>query len=200
MKKNSESQTKRINERLPFYIPENHFIEIKVETEKAIAVEIVLEFLYTDRIFSLEGKETDLETLKLMMDVYKIAFEFMIPKLKKICENLIELSLSCSNVLPLLRYIYHLNLINLKEFCMKFLSKDSNFNQVIMLDDFEQLEPPLMVEIIRLRQVPAKVQQNESSLCDEVIHERCTSIEQDMENFILNDLGKLLLIIIMGTK
>ena len=165
-------------------------IEIKVETEKANAVEIVLEFLYTDRIFSLENKDMDQETLKLMMDVYKIAFEFMIYKLKKICENLIESSLSCSNVIPLLRYIYHLNLVNLKEFCMKFLCKDSNFNQVIMLDEFEQLEPPLMVELIRLRQAPVKIHSNESSMSDKVLVEKCTSFEQDMENFILNENGK----------
>jgi hypothetical protein len=45
---------------------------------------------------------------------------------------------------------------NIKELCMKFLSKDSNFNQVIMLNEFELLERPLMVEMIRLKQTPRK--------------------------------------------
>ena len=44
---------------------------------------------------------------------------------------------------------------------MKFLVKDSNFNQVIMLTEFEQLGNSLIVEIIRLKQVPKKSSMNE---------------------------------------
>ena len=40
---------------------------------------------------------------------------------------------------------------------MKFLSKDTNFNQVIMLSEFEKLDKSLMVEIIRLKQTPRKM-------------------------------------------
>lgn len=37
---------------------------------------------------------------------------------------------------------------------MRFLYKDLNFNQVIMLTEFEQLQTSLIVECIRLRQAP----------------------------------------------
>lgn len=40
---------------------------------------------------------------------------------------------------------------------MRFLSKDANFNKVIMLTEFEQLQPTLMVECIRLKQSPKKL-------------------------------------------
>lgn len=66
---------------------------------------------------------------------------------------------------------------------MKFLAKDSNFNQVIMLTEFEQLERPLIVEIIRLRQTPRKSAMNEQTVNE------MTSLEQDLENFIKKDIG-----------
>lgn len=40
----------------------------------------------------------------------------MIPKLKKICENFIDSSITCANVLILLRYVDSLNLTVLKVF------------------------------------------------------------------------------------
>ncbi len=174
---------------MSLYIQADEYIEIKINNEKASAVRIVLEFLYTDRILSLESKESELETLKLMVDVYKLAYQFMIPKLKKICENLIDISVTCLNVLALLRYIHSLNLPStLKEFCMKFLAKDSNFNQVIMMTEFEQLETTLMVEIIRLRQNPAPKNSLNDSM-SELMLEKCTSLEQDLEHFIKNKIG-----------
>lgn len=40
--------------------------------------------------------------------------KFMIHKLKKMCENLMDMTLTCKNVLALLRYCDNLNLISLK--------------------------------------------------------------------------------------
>jgi hypothetical protein len=51
---------------------------------------------------------------------------------------------------------------------MKFLYKDSNFNQVIMLNEFESLERPLMVEMIRLKQTPRK-SSNPDQMADLII-------------------------------
>lgn len=57
---------------------------------------------------------------------------------------------------------------------MKFLSKDANFNQVIMLTEFEQLQPALMVECIRLKQAPKKLTPtNEQSIDDMASMEKC---------------------------
>lgn len=59
---------------------------------------------------------------------------------------------------------------------MKFLAKDINFNQVIMLTEFEQLQSSLMVEIIRLRQTPRKFNTNEQ--INEIIRDKSTLKKQ----------------------
>lgn len=65
----------------------------------------------------------------------------------------------------------------LKELCMKFLSKDANFNQVIMLTEFEQLQPSLIVECIRLKQAPKKIQPSDHQSMDELASlEKCLKI------------------------
>lgn len=56
---------------------------------------------------------------------------------------------------------------------MKYLAKDSNFNQIIMLSEFEQIETALMVEIIRIRQNPRKTTANEK--LNEVIIDKCNN-------------------------
>ena len=55
---------------------------------------------------------------------------------------------------------------------MKFLTKDSNFNQIIMLSEFEQIETALMVEIIRLRQNPLRKIMTSEKLNDNMF-EKC---------------------------
>ena len=57
----------------PFYLNSDELIEIKLIDEKIDAMKIVLEYLYTDRILSLEGRENEIHALKLMIEVYKIA-------------------------------------------------------------------------------------------------------------------------------
>ena len=38
---------------------------------------------------------------------------------------------------------------------MKFIVRENNYNQIVMSKEFETLDQPLMVEIIRRRQRPA---------------------------------------------
>lgn len=45
----------------------------------------------------------------------------------------------------------------IKDHCMSFIVKDENFNDIVMTDDFETLNKPLMVEIIRKRVYPERV-------------------------------------------
>ncbi|RNA42331.1 leucine-zipper-like transcriptional regulator 1 [Brachionus plicatilis] len=171
----------------PFCLNEDEFIEIRINEENAEALKMLLEFLYTDRIVSLEGRENEIETLKLVANLYKLANQFMIPKLKNICEQFCDTSITCANVLSLLRYVDSLNLTTLKESCMKFLAKDTNFNQVIMLTEFEQLQSSLMVEIIRLRQTPRKI--NTTEQINEIVRDKSSCLEKDLENFLLNEIG-----------
>jgi hypothetical protein len=55
-------------------------------------------------------------------------------------------------VLEALHNASHLNLLFIKEFCLKFIVKETNYNQIVMSKEFETLEQPLMVEIIRRQQ------------------------------------------------
>lgn len=41
-----------------------------------------------------------------------------------------------------------------QEHCLNFIVKESHFNQVIMLREFERLSSPLIVEIVRRKQQP----------------------------------------------
>jgi hypothetical protein len=151
----------QIVDKPPFLLNPGEYIEIKISNENPEAMKLVLEFLYTDRIMSLEGRENELETVKLIVDVYKIANQFIITKLKRICESFFDSSITCSNVLNLLRYVDQLNLATLKDFCMKFLIKDTNYQQVVMSSDFEQINAPLIVEIVRQKQAPRKYTNSE---------------------------------------
>lgn len=40
---------------------------------------------------------------------------------------------------------------------MSFIVKDDNFNNIVMTNDFEALDKPLMVEIVRKRVYPDKM-------------------------------------------
>lgn len=41
-----------------------------------------------------------------------------------------------------------------QEHCLNFVVKESHFNQVIMMKEFERLSSPLIVEIVRRKQQP----------------------------------------------
>ena len=75
-------------------------------------------------------------------------------RLEQLCINYLEVSISHRNVLTALQNAALLNLDFLKEFCLKFIVKDSNWDEIIMSNDFEAINKPLMVEIIRRRQMP----------------------------------------------
>jgi len=73
-------------------------------------------------------------------------------RLEQLCVQYLEATINHQNVLEALHNASHLNLFFIKEFCLKFIVKETNYNQIVMSKDFEKLEQPLMVEIIRRRQ------------------------------------------------
>ena len=73
-------------------------------------------------------------------------------RLEQLCVQYLEATVNHQNVLEALHNASHLNLFFIKEFCLKFIVKETNYNQIVMSKDFEKLEQPLMVEIIRRRQ------------------------------------------------
>lgn len=45
----------------------------------------------------------------------------------------------------------------IKDHCLNFIVKEENFNDIVMSDDFVTLDKPLMVEIIRKRVYPGRL-------------------------------------------
>lgn len=125
---------------------------------------MVLNYIYTDRIdptkrtddassSKVEDPQSNRIVL-LMMDVYRLAVQFNMERLEQLCVNYLEATISHANVLVALHNAVHLKLFFIKEFCLSFVVKESNINEIVMSQEFETLDQPLMVEIIRRRQVP----------------------------------------------
>ena len=61
---------------------------------------------------------------------------------------------------------------------MKYLTKETNFKQIVMSNEFEHLEQSLMVEIIRRHQSPLKasltVDQESHIDSSTLSHDKCT--------------------------
>eukprot|EP00795_Rhopilema_esculentum_P016024 gene16024-7367_t len=139
-----------------------------------LSFKVVLWFMYTDQIYPLikdeHGNATDV--MRLMMDVYSLALKqisprtvlniivngiegrwFELVRLETLCTQYIEASITTENVLVALECAQELGLEFIKEYCMRFIVREVNFNVIIMSSEFEALSKTLMVEIIRRRQL-----------------------------------------------
>lgn len=122
----------------------------------------MLNYIYTDRIdptkrmddtARVEDPQSNRIVL-LMMDVYRLAVQFKMKRLEQLCVNYLETTISLENVLVALHNAVLLKLLFIKEFCLSFIVKENNYNHIVMSQEFENLDRPLMVEIIRRRQMP----------------------------------------------
>ncbi len=77
-------------------------------------------------------------------------------RLELLCAQYIENSINLKNVLVALNNASRLKLLFVKEYCQRFITKEQNYSQIVMSKDFETLDQPLMVEIIRQRQCPSQ--------------------------------------------
>lgn len=80
--------------------------------------------------------------------------QFNMTRLEQLCVQYLETTINPANVLKALRNAAHLELFFIKEFCLSFVVKESNYNVIVMSQEFETLDQPLMVEIIRRKQTP----------------------------------------------
>ncbi|KAF7993226.1 hypothetical protein HCN44_006286 [Aphidius gifuensis] len=160
-------------------------LEVQLADAVPEAFEMVLNYIYTDRIDptkSIEDAEPGNRIVLLMMDVYRLAVQFNMKRLEQLCVHYLEATINHANVLEALHNAAHLQLYFIKEFCLSFVVKDSNYNQIVMSQEFETLDQPLMVEIIRRRQMP---QTRGFSKQYELLGTG-TILEQDMEIFLKN--------------
>ncbi|KAH0949771.1 hypothetical protein HN011_006074 [Eciton burchellii] len=163
-------------------------LEVRLKDAVSEAFEMVLNYIYTDRIDPTkrsDGKMEDPQSNRvvlLMMDVYRLAVQFNMERLEQLCVNYLEATINHANVLEALRNAVHLKLFFIMEFCLSFVVKENNYNLIVMSQEFETLDRPLMVEIIRRRQMP----QSKSFTKYEYGSVTGTSLEQDMEAFLKN--------------
>ena len=75
-------------------------------------------------------------------------------RLEQLSVQYLESIINHRNVLVALANASTLRLYFIKEFCLRFVVKESNYNAIVMSNEFENLDQPLMVEIIRRRQMP----------------------------------------------
>lgn len=145
---------------------------------------MVLNYIYTDRIDPTKTGTEDPYSNRivlLMMDVYRLAVQFHMRRLEQLCIQYLENTICLRNVLESLHNASQLRLDFIKEFCLRFIVKDSNYNQIVMSKEFETLDRTLMVEIIRRRQLPQSRGPTEAHF-----ENSGTTLEQDMAMFLKN--------------
>uniref|UniRef100_A0A8C4TKF5 Leucine zipper like post translational regulator 1 n=1 Tax=Erpetoichthys calabaricus TaxID=27687 RepID=A0A8C4TKF5_ERPCA len=151
-------------------------LEVSIREAEAQPFEILMQFLYTDKIkYPRKGHVQD---VLLIMDVYKLALSFKLSRLEQLCLQYIEASVDLQNVLIVCENANKLQLDQLKEHCLNFVVKESHFNQVIMTKEFEHLSTPLIVEIVRRKQQPPS-----RVYCDQPV-DIGTSLVQDMKAYL----------------
>ncbi|XP_019062570.1 leucine-zipper-like transcriptional regulator 1 isoform X1 [Fukomys damarensis] len=127
-------------------------LRVAIREAEARPFEVLMQFLYTDKI--KYPRKGHVEDVLLIMDVYKLALSFQLCRLEQLCRQYIEASVDLQNVLVVCESAARLQLGQLKEHCLNFVVKESHFNQVIMMKEFERLSSPLIVEIVRRKQQP----------------------------------------------
>ena len=117
---------------------------------------MVLNYIYTDRIDPTKKIEDPLSNkiVLRMMDVYRLAVQFNMKRLEQLCVHYLDATINHANVLEALHNAAHLKLYFIKDLCLNFVVKESNYNQIVMSQEFETLDQPLMVEVIRRKQLP----------------------------------------------
>lgn len=162
------------------------------------AFDLVLRFMYTDEVKWRHVSDDPLSNLLvlIMMDVYRLSVQFGLIKLTNLCESYLNAAITTSNVLTVLSQASILELLSIKEVCLKFIIKESNYQAVIMAEEFESLPQPLMVEIVRRKHQPNQQNQNHVQAPLPALAQRSHSyqdystdgsLEKDMENFLLSE-------------
>lgn len=159
-------------------------LEVKLGEADPAAFRMVLDFIYTDEIDPTRGqrdKQASNEVVLIMMQVYMLAVQFHMKLLEQLVISYLESSVNHKNVLVALKNASQLKLFFIKEFCLRFIIKETSYNQIVMSKEFEVLDQPLMVEIIRRRQGPAQLR----SLQETISSEQGPTLADDLRQFLL---------------
>ncbi|XP_060077840.1 leucine-zipper-like transcriptional regulator 1 [Ylistrum balloti] len=159
-------------------------IQVKLLDADPTAFAMVLSYIYTDKIMPTGDRQehSSNEVILLMMDVYRLSLQFKMRRLEELCVQYLEASIGHKNVLVALQNAAKLSLDFLKEYCLRFIVKESNCNLIVMSKEFEDIDKPLMVEIIRRKlSQPTYVRMMPDSQPEHVYDQ---SLEKDLEMFL----------------
>ncbi|XP_014247262.1 leucine-zipper-like transcriptional regulator 1 [Cimex lectularius] len=156
-------------------------LEVKLKDAVPEAFEMVLNYIYTDCIDPTKKVVDPVcnRIVLLMMDVYRLAVQFHMKRLEQLCVQYLEATINHRNVLEALHNANVLKLYFIKEFCLKFIVKETNYNDIIMSKEFENLDRSLIVEVIRRQRVPQT-----KSILEPTFQSSGSTLEQDLEVFL----------------
>ena len=168
-------------------------LTIQLEGVSSEAFKQALYSMYNDKIHpDLEvhphGGMT-IPQMLLMVDVYKLSLLLETKRLEQLTIQYIETSINEENVLLVLKNASELHLNSLKEYCMRFIVKDSHYRKVIMSSTFETLDPSLMVQIIRRQQFRSRPTSPDSHSTDDDIQPP-PSLQDDLRDFLVSEVGR----------
>ncbi|XP_043661203.1 leucine-zipper-like transcriptional regulator 1 homolog [Drosophila teissieri] len=130
-------------------------LEVRLANASPEAFEIILNYIYTDRI---DLKDTYSKNIIILItDIYQLAGLFTMPRLAHGCIQYLDYKINKLNVLEALYNADKSNIKIIKDHCMQFIIKEENFTEVVMSSEFSDLDKPLLVEIIRKRLHPSKL-------------------------------------------
>uniref|UniRef100_A0A1I8NYL6 BTB domain-containing protein n=1 Tax=Stomoxys calcitrans TaxID=35570 RepID=A0A1I8NYL6_STOCA len=153
-------------------------LEVRLPNANPEAFEIILNYIYTDRIDLKESYNKNI--IILITDIYQLAGLFLMPRLAHGCIQYLDFKINKNNVLEALYNADRKKIQIVKDHCMQFLVKEENFTDVVMSNEFSDLEKPLLVEIIRKKLSPNKLVATDSNADKNV----GTTLESDMAVFL----------------
>ncbi|XP_054727948.1 leucine-zipper-like transcriptional regulator 1 homolog [Anastrepha obliqua] len=130
-------------------------LEVRLAQASPEAFEIILNYIYTDRIDLKESYSKNI--IILITDIYQLAGRFLMPRLAQGCIQYLDFKINKQNVLEALYNADKNKIQIIKDHCMQFITKDENYTDVVMSSEFGDLDKSLIVEIVRRRLNPGKI-------------------------------------------
>mmetsp|Transcript_22421 Transcript_22421/g.44006 ORF Transcript_22421/g.44006 Transcript_22421/m.44006 type:complete len:716 (+) Transcript_22421:238-2385(+) len=116
--------------------------EIHLRDQQYHVILALLEFLYTDEVQAL----TDGVDLNFALDLLAVADQFLVDRLKSLCEIAIQKSISIENVSMMFKTADQRQALSLRRRCFDFILK--NFGEVIGTKGFVQLPRNLLADVL----------------------------------------------------
>lgn len=156
-------------------------VEIEFPDANPEAFDLILDYIYMDSIDPTKRGGLPIENVLRMMDVYRLAVEFGMTRLDNLCVQYLNSLINMANVLEALETAHNLKLNVIKEHCLRFIVKETNYHDIVMSTKFESLSSRLIVDIIRLKQT-ASTNYKAASECQGELGG--STLEQDMAAFL----------------